>query len=156
MGVAPVAKVGVASAAPPPPPEPSRQPSSASRSTPAPASLPHHGSRGGHQPYVPCRPLRHAKLVADKAIKKKAIQQQRPEEGQENEEEGVIQGIAAALASALPQVAPRRRCRDSVDTLLEEAHRFEPTQNKRTLRPLDAPLMSGQEYPAAKLQYRLV
>ena len=117
VGVAPVAKVGVASAAPPPPPEPSRQPSSASSSTPAPASLPHHGSRGDHQPYVPRRPLRHAKLVADKAIKKKAIQQQRPEEGQENEEEGVIQGIAAALASALPQLAPRRRCRDSVDTL---------------------------------------
>ena len=116
-------------------------------------------NRGRRTPYVPRRPTRHAARLAEKARRKMEAAVQQEEVPQEdvppNEDDVAVRGMAIALASAAPQLPPRRRCRDSVDILVEEARGFEPQHLRRRMLPLHAPLMSGEEVPGARLQYRL-
>ena len=50
---------------------------------------------------------------------------------------------------------PHRRCRDSVEVLMEEAKDMTPTTRKRGLTPIDEVLVSGKETPGLRLKYRM-
>ena len=46
---------------------------------------------------------------------------------------------------------PHRRCRDSVEVLMEEAKDMTPTTRKQGLTPIDEVLVSGKETQACAL-----
>ena len=121
---------------------------------PGPSKGPHFKQRPGYHPPRPFRrPQRHAKLQACKAIARdQSISSKVPVPEQVQQ---IRQTASAVLLASQSKVSTSRRCRDSVEVLLEEAEAMQPQQAVRTRRHIDNVLLSNKEVPGARHAYRM-